>query len=1144
MDFSSPTPSLTPSIGSPPFIPVQPDHFYRLDDSSGLPSSPRSLDGTTWYEPEDDRLASRGIPVFRPTMEEFRDFEAYMNMVECWGKYSGIVKVIPPKEWSDALPSVKEQLSSVQIKAPIEQLMLGQTGLFRQQNMEKRRTMSVREWAEFCSQPEYRAPSVDEVGIHARTTVKPKTRKTRKSKVTAKDEASDLDLANQVVIKEEPVDSLTHDHVLLSHSATPVADDIKPKVKNNRRQQAKLTEVQKLERDASFLDSFDPALDWLPFSMSPEDYTPEFCAKLERHYWRNLGLGKAPWYGADTQGSLFTHETEEWNVAHLESELSRLLPSSDRGLPGVNTPYLYWGMWRATFAWHVEDMDLFSINYIHFGAPKFWYAMPQGRAAALEQTMRSYFPKDTSQCPEFLRHKSFLASPTLLARSACRPNTVVQHAGEFIITYPRGYHAGFNLGLNCAESVNFALKSWVELGKVAKACKCVPDSVVIDVGQLIADRAREKETAETHPSDILPSSLRAKPYARKSPTRAPSILVKEQEIYVSIPPLAKNKRKATSSANHTPAAKRSRKSKPTTITLPPIASSHTVVTQPFPKLSIKLKLGPRPVPEVFPCCLCVSMSNEGLLHVHDPPFDRKEALEACSNPSVWMAHEQCANIIPETWVDAVEKVSGEREKMVFGVDGIVKDRWNLKCSACTRMQPKAHGAPIQCTRGKCLKAFHVSCACEGKDNNIVFNVLRESEKEVVLLDAVSPPNHKRVDVETHAVNGHDAMAPNKDPPSPNVLKVIKKLEVQVLCSQHNPAVAAAKRASKQDRIKADLLALPSMSRIKLRVSAGVFEVSLIRVIEEIGSVEVVWDRGSKREFKWGSVVFGNTDGPILQKPSEPAPDPPPMGASLTPYSTSSTPQVTASHLPPVEATSTSPSYSTTSQYPYAAYNLYDYGKYLPQPSHASHGAPNMGASSTNHVSGPSFTASYTHLAQSHYLQSAWQQQYQQLNLTQQYRPSAVYIAPQLSTQSGSLLSALNQTPSTSVSPTALNTPTPIPTPILTPSYNSISSSVNVMPNCIHPTPIRTTGSISNTIQTSAPTLPSPNMQDPPSVTLPHAQSSSIAYTPPQSHMTHETSTQAPVFDFDALKSLRPEQLVQLVRDNAQFRDIFQSAFQS
>ena len=64
-----------------------------------------------------------------------------------------------------------------------------------------------------------------------------------------------------------------------------------------------------------------------------------------------------------------------------------------------------------------------------------------------------------------------------------------------------------------------------------------------------------------------------------------------------------------------------------------------------------------------------------------------------------------------------------------------------------------------------------------------------------------------------------------------------------------------------------------MTRIKIRVSAGVFEVSLLRVIEATKSVEVVWDRGSKREFKWGSVVFGSTDGQmVLQKPAEPAPD--------------------------------------------------------------------------------------------------------------------------------------------------------------------------------------------------------------------------------------------------------------------------------
>lgn len=42
----------------------------------------------------------------------------------------------------------------------------------------------------------------------------------------------------------------------------------------------------------------------------------------------------------------------------------------------------------------------------------------------------------------------------------------------------------------------------------------------------------------------------------------------------------------------------------------------------------------------------------------------------------------------------------------------------------------------------------------------------------------------------------------------------------------------------------------------------------MRVIPESKSVEVLWDRGVKREFKWGSVVFGTTDGVVGQKPTE------------------------------------------------------------------------------------------------------------------------------------------------------------------------------------------------------------------------------------------------------------------------------------
>ncbi|KAL0948093.1 hypothetical protein HGRIS_010714 [Hohenbuehelia grisea] len=885
-----------------------------------------------------------------------------------------------------ALPSVIKPLHDVKIKSPIEQYMLGRGGLFRQENIEKRKFMSVREWAELCSKVDYMAPGVDDVGLHARNAlVQPRAKRTKKKTTEVTETASAGPDADDLVIKEEPADdehppTLTEPSVdqpvsppnsapspstpkkELSPAVASSASKQRPKRATITREAREAGLAEKAARDAKFLEAFDPHTDWLPPNTKATDYTPDFCQKLERQFWRNCGLGRPAWYGADSQGSLYSDETKAWNVAHLHSTLSRLLPASDQGLPGVNTPYLYFGMWRATFAWHVEDMDLFSINYIHFGAPKFWYAIPQGRANALEQTMRGYFPKDTSQCPQFLRHKSFLASPTLLAQSSCRPNHLVQHAGEFVVTFPRGYHAGFNLGFNCAESVNFALDSWLEIGKRAKACECISDSVRIDVGQLLMDRAAEAanppEPSPAKPKPKRPSKAKA---SNDNKPRAPRKRESEGKPDVTAEPkLKKIKVKPlTTPKTELPVLQ---------LSAMKFAGSASGSSSSAPKVHVTLKLGPKPVdPEPYPCCLCISMSKEGLLRVQDPPAGRKDAIDAASNPKVWMAHEFCANVVPETWVDDFDGGHGPPEKVVFGVDGIVKDRWNLKCSACTKARAKAHGAPIQCTKGKCPKAFHVSCARDGASNDIIFDVVREVEKEVVLLDPVpastvqptsntAQSSQQQTDVVGTSFGGapmdvdggHAAPNPSEEiPQDAQVLKIIKKVEVTVLCAQHNPAVAAKKKANKHDKIREVLSSLSPMARIKIRVSAGVFEVSLLRVIEETSSVEVLWDRGLKREFKWGSVVFGSTDGPIQQKPSELVPESqrapvtlpvvtyPSVSAATSANSYTAPSAQPPNPSPPIASTSTAtPSHSsaevlTPQTYPNLKFNAtpYDYWPY-------------------------------------------------------------------------------------------------------------------------------------------------------------------------------------------------------------------------
>ncbi|KAG8977997.1 hypothetical protein FRB90_008609, partial [Tulasnella sp. 427] len=382
-DASTPSmagPSRSPTPPEVPRLPAQPAFFYP-----GAHNTAHQIREGEILSPDQDPFATRGIPVFKPTYDEFRDFEKYMERVEPWGRKSGIVKIIPPDEWSNALPPVNPLLPNLRLRNPIEQHMFGQSGLFRQSNIEKRRTLTLKDWAELCNKPELRANPIKNGEVQTRGlrgTPKKPTRRARKAKGVKEDDVDrDTALPDGDDQPREPTKAPTPSAAGSRHptpQGNPQEDTREDAEQPSESTAAATPEV----KEDPFFASFDPKSSWLPEDTHPEDYTPEACRELERIFWRSCGLGTPPLYGADMAGSLFNDETKEWNVANLPSFLSRLCKS--KAIPGVNTPYLYFGMWRATFAWHVEDMDLYSINYIHWGAPKYWYAIPSGRSKAFE----------------------------------------------------------------------------------------------------------------------------------------------------------------------------------------------------------------------------------------------------------------------------------------------------------------------------------------------------------------------------------------------------------------------------------------------------------------------------------------------------------------------------------------------------------------------------------------------------------------------------------------------------------------------------------------------------------------------------------------------------------------------------------------
>ncbi|KAG6868752.1 hypothetical protein C0993_011021 [Termitomyces sp. T159_Od127] len=202
---------------------------------------------------------------------------------------------------------------------------------------------------------------------------------------------------------------------------------------------------------------------------------------VEKEFWRLVQSTNETVeveYGADvhstTHGSamptLETHplnpySKDPWNLNNIPILKDSLLRFIKSDISGMTVPWTYVGMAFSTFCWHNEDHYTYSINYMHWGETKTWYGIPGDDAEKFEAAIKYEAPDLFEAQPDLLFQLVTLMNPKRVTDAGVRVYACNQRAGEFVITFPKAYHAGFNHGLNFNEAVNFALPEWLPYGR-------------------------------------------------------------------------------------------------------------------------------------------------------------------------------------------------------------------------------------------------------------------------------------------------------------------------------------------------------------------------------------------------------------------------------------------------------------------------------------------------------------------------------------------------------------------------------------------------------------------------------------------------------------------------------------------------------
>ncbi|WIA33162.1 hypothetical protein OEZ86_006310 [Tetradesmus obliquus] len=122
------------------------------------------------------------------------------------------------------------------------------------------------------------------------------------------------------------------------------------------------------------------------------------------------------------------------------------------------------GSCLAVSGWRCEQQGLYSLQYMHSGAPQVWYAVPGQAGEAFEVAVADCLPQLAAADPLLLARQPVAVSPNELSARGLPVSRLVQEPGSFVLALPGAFTCSVATGFCAAEGLGLAPWDWLGHG--------------------------------------------------------------------------------------------------------------------------------------------------------------------------------------------------------------------------------------------------------------------------------------------------------------------------------------------------------------------------------------------------------------------------------------------------------------------------------------------------------------------------------------------------------------------------------------------------------------------------------------------------------------------------------------------------------